>query len=92
MSTVKVLLKDGQEFEYVENTFQHQIGNGAVQIMFLDGGQVILNDFARVDVIPSEEEKADFQRQVEAAEAEAQRRIAEQEAMADQGSGSEETH
>ena len=80
MSTLKLTLKNGENFEFVENTFQHQIGNGAVQIMFKDGSQKIFNDFAYVEVVPSDEEREDFEKQIAAQEARAKEAIAAMEA------------
>ena len=82
MSTVKLRLKNGNEHEFVENTVQHQVGNGAIQIMFKDGGQVVYNDFEKVEVIPSEEERVAFEKQIADAEARAQENLRLQEAEA----------
>ena len=91
MSTVKIRLKNGDEHEFVENTFQHQIGNGAVQIMFKDGGQVVYNDFDKVEVIPSDEERAAFEANLHRAEeqAEANLRLAEEALKGEQDSAND---
>jgi len=71
MSKVIVTLQDDTEVEFDENTFGHQIGNGSVQIMLLNGGQEVFNNFKQVSVIPNEEEQASFEKQIKAAEAKA---------------------
>jgi len=60
MSKVIVDLANGETIVFDENTIGHQIGNGAVQILMEDGGQVVYNNFTRVEVEPSEEEKKQF--------------------------------
>ena len=94
MSTVIVTLADGTEQVYEENTFGHQIGNGAVQIMLNNGGQEIYNNFQKVIVVPNAGEQADFEKQIEEAEERAkaqeaarQAELALQEAANEEGDG-----
>jgi len=81
MSTVTVTLADGTDKVFDENTFGHQIGNGAVQIMLKNGGQEIYNNFQKVIIVPNEQEQADFEQQVANAEAKAEAMEAERQAL-----------
>lgn len=88
MSTVTITLADGTEKVFEENTFGHQIGNGAVQIMLKSGGQEIYNNFQKVIITPNEKEQADFEQQV--ADAEAKAKEMEEAAIASQEAANDE--
>jgi len=78
MSSIQVIKFDG-EVEIFDDTMGHQVGNGAVQVMMKNGEQHIFNNFRSVDVLLSEEEKADFLEYTKKAEAAAIAKMAAQE-------------
>jgi len=77
MSLVTVIKQDNSTEEFLD-VVGHQVGNGAVQLMFKDGSQKIYNGFVQVDIDLDKEEQADWDKRVKQAEEKAKAALAEQ--------------
>lgn len=69
MADIRIVRGD-EEFVF-EDILGHQIGNGAVQVLMMDGDQRVINGYTDVFYTLSEEEKADYAFKIAQAEAEA---------------------
>jgi len=79
MTKIVITLEDGKE-EVFENTIGHQVGYGAAQLMLNTGEQVVFNNFKRLEVQLTEEERKEFMGQQAAMKAKAEAQVEAQEA------------